>query len=317
MKIYTIPLLIFCFINTKSSAIQDTLPVSFQSEKYKLNGKVIAPKDRSFKMPVIIFLVGSGGNSSYSTNYADFLNFFLEQPLTNQKIALMYFDKRGVGQSEGVWYKTDFEQRAIDAKNAAAYLKTLPFIDAEQIFLVGHSQGGWIVQMCLAQYPDVFAGGISMAGATFGVKKQLINDYQSTFICSNHLPKEKAYEKAKKKVNNVLALTAIFPLKQNWKQLKHIRKFEIARYLPKIIDPFLFMWGENDRLVSPEWCIEELHKNFSNGIPNNFETYIAKGENHSFKIASVCYDGKSKDIAYSEASRTKMIKWLLNNLKKS
>lgn len=194
MKEITLLLLLLCFLNTRSYALKDTLPVSFQSQQHQIHGKIIVPKDRSLKMPAIIFLVGSGGNSSYSTNYADFLKFFLEEPLSNQGIALMYFDKRGVGQSEGVWYKTDFEQRAFDAKNAAEYLKTLPFIDTEQIFLVGHSQGGWIVQVCLAQYPDIFRGGISMAGATFGVKQQLINDYQSAFICSKHLLKEKAYE---------------------------------------------------------------------------------------------------------------------------
>lgn len=75
------------------------------------------------------------------------------------------------------------------------------------------------------------------------------------------------------------------------------------------------MWGENDKLVSPQWCKEDLYKIFPNGIPNNFETYVAKGENHSFKIAPFCYKGKSKDISYSEDSRKKMVSWLTSNLK--
>ncbi len=209
---YIIQLLLFCFITKQTFASKDTLNIFFQSEKFKIYGKIVVPKNRSIKIPVIIFIVGSGGNSSYKTNYADFINFFLEQPLENENIALMYFDKRGVGQSKGKWYKTDFEQRAIDAKNAAEYLKTLPFVDTQQIYLIGHSQGCWIVQLCLAQYPNTFAGGISMAGATFGVKKQLINDYQSTFICSHQSDPAKAFSKAKKKVNTVLAFTTLFLL---------------------------------------------------------------------------------------------------------
>lgn len=114
-----------------------------------------------------------------------------------------------------------------------------------------------------------------------------------------------------------MTLTTILPLKQNWKQLKRIKKFEIAPYLPKIVKPILFMWGENDKLVSPEWCIEELNKIFPNGMANNVETYIGKGENHSFKIAPFCYDGKPKDTFYSEASRKKMTSWLMGNLKKT
>ena len=265
-------------------------------------------------MPAVIFIVGSGGNSSYKTNYADFINFFFEQPLEDENIVLMYFDKRGVGQSEGKWYKTDFEQRALDAKNAGEYLKNFPFVDTQQIYLIGHSQGGWIVQLCLAQYPNTFAGGISMAGATFGVKKQLINDYQSSFICSHQSDPAKAFRKAKKKVNKVLAFTSLFPFKQNWKQLNHIKNFEISPYLSKIEKPILYLWGENDKLVSPQWCIEELNKVFPNGIPENFVTHIAKGENHSFKVASFCYDGKTKNLPYSENSRKIIIQWLLSTV---
>jgi predicted peptidase len=40
-----------------------------------------------------------------------------------------------------------------------------------RLYIVGHSQGGWIVQVALANYPTVFAGGISMAGPTFSVRK--------------------------------------------------------------------------------------------------------------------------------------------------
>ncbi len=306
--------LLCCFITKQTFALKDTLNIFFQSEKLKIQGKIVAPKNRNIKIPVVIFIVGSGGNSSYKTNYADFTNFFLEQPLENENIALMYFDKRGVGQSEGKWYKTDFDQRALDAKNAAEYLKTLPFVDTQQIYLIGHSQGGWIVQLCLAQYPNTFAGGISMAGATFGVKKQLLNDYRSTFICSHQSDTAKAFSKAKKKVNAVLTFTELFPFKQNWKQLNRIKNFEILNYLSKIEKPILYLWGENDQLVSPQWCKEELNKVFTNGIPENFETHIAKGENHSFKVASFCYKGNAKNLPYSENSREIIIKWLLNTV---
>jgi uncharacterized protein len=303
-------LFLLCFISTSSFAEQDTAGVSFQSGKY-----IMIPANRKTKMPAIIFLPGSGGNSSYSSNYADFLKFFLEASLPGESMVLLYFDKRGVGQSEGIWYKTDFKERAFDAKNAAEYLKTLPFIDPEQIFLVGHSQGGWIVQLCLAEYPDTFAGGISMAGATFGVKQQLINDYHSKNICSGNMTNEKAYKKAQKQVARILFFTTMFPVKPQWKQLKRIRNYENDEYLKKIQKPILYMWGENDQLVSPQSCMNRLNKVFSNAIPANFETYIGNGENHSFKKSPFCYTGKSKDLFYSDDSRKKLVTWLTSRLK--
>ena len=305
-------LFLYCYVSVKSVTANDTSNISFQSGNYKISGKIIAPGNQTKKVPAIIFLAGSGGNSSYLTNYKDFLHYFLEEPLINKEVAIMYFDKRGVGQSEGVWYQTNFEQRALDAKNAAEYLKTLSYINPEQIYVIGHSQGGWIVQLCLAEYPEVFAGGISTAGATFSVRKQLINDYQSSYICTKKLDSNIAYRKAKRTVNRVLLFTSLFPFKENWKQLKRIKKFDPAPYLVKIKKPLLLMWAENDRLVSPQWCLEELHTIFPDGIPANIQTHIVKGVNHSFKIAPFCYSGTSKDLIYSEECRKELMLWFLN-----
>lgn len=69
--------------------------------------------------------------------------------------ALVYFDKRGVGKSEGLWYNTTFEQRALDAKNVALAIQKFEFVDHKNIYVIGHSQGGWIAQIALAEYPEV------------------------------------------------------------------------------------------------------------------------------------------------------------------
>ena len=95
-------------------------------------------------MPIVIFLVGSGGNSSHTSNYKDFLQFFLEKTFLENGYAVVYFDKRGNGKSQGIWYKTTFEQRALDAKNVTLEIQNINFIDKSKIFLVGDSQGGWI-----------------------------------------------------------------------------------------------------------------------------------------------------------------------------
>ncbi|CAN5275894.1 hypothetical protein BH23BAC1_BH23BAC1_43490 [soil metagenome] len=303
--------LVFCNIYMVIASSKDTVEISFQSKGYTLKGKLIVPKEKETKIPAIIFLIGSGGNSSYATDYKKFIDFFLETPLENENVALLYFDKRGVGQSEGKWYNIDFEQRALDAKNAAEYLRTIPEIDPDKIYVVGHSQGGWIVQICLAEYPDLFAGGVSMAGPTFSVKRQLINDYQSSFICNKGMSPVKAYKKAKNRVNRDLTIVSLFPFQENWKQLKVIKKFDPKNHLLSIRKPILLLFAENDRLVNPDWSLQEFKNLFPNGGPQVFTNYVAKGENHNFQTSPLCYKGEWSDLKFSEKTRDVMVDWLI------
>jgi len=284
------------------------IPISFKSGKYTLKGNLLVPKTSGRKFPVIIFSVGSA-LSSYASNYTKFLDSLFEKNLPLDSVALLYFDKRGIGQSQGKWFSTSFEERAADVKAAADYLKTLSNIDTNKIAVVGHSQGGWIVQICLAKYPETFVGGISMAGPTFSVKTQLINDYQTKFICAENLDSIKANSKAGKRVSRDLFFTSLFPFKENWKQLKVIKKFEPGSYLKKIDKPILLMFAENDALVYPAWCVKELSNIFPDGLPYNFETMVIKGVNHGFKISSLCFNGSFKTIPYSEDCKKAILNW--------
>ncbi|WP_373520114.1 alpha/beta hydrolase family protein [Aquiflexum sp.] len=315
MKTLTMIFLLFASgINTSIAVPKDSLSVQFESDDALLKGKLILPHVKNKKVPAIIFLIGSGGNSSYSKDYKHFLEFFFEEPFENDEVAFLYFDKRGVGESEGVWYKADFEQRARDAMHAAEFLKTVPQIDQEKIYVVGHSQGGWIVQICLSEYPDFFAGGVSMAGPTFDVKKQLINDYQSAFICNKDMSAEKALKKAKRRVNRDLTIVSILPLQEDWKQLKVIRKFDPKEYLSNIEKPLLLLFAENDRLVNPTWSLEHLSELYPNGLRENFSYHIAVGENHSFKTSPFCYKGAWSDLKFSEKTKDVMVDWIKNEI---
>ena len=287
----------------------DTIKIKAISEGFLLDGILLKKSGDQQKRPVVIFLVGSG-NSSHRTNYKDFTQFFLEKTFLENGFAVAYFDKRGIGKSQGTWYETTFEQRALDAKNVALEIQKSSFIDINKVFLIGHSQGGWIVQIALSQFPEVFAGGVSMAGATFGVKKQLVNDYQSDFICEKGFEEREALDKATRKVDRDLFIVSLLGRKGNWKQLKLIKNFEPEPYLKRINKPLLFMLAENDELVNSTWAIDELKRLFPNNLPLAFEVYLAPGQSHSFEIAPKCYNGKLSDIFYSEITNQKLFSWI-------
>lgn len=317
MRTSTLLFLIFIVTGNLFAFAQelDTINYKAPSEGHKLDVYLLKNSNIS-KSPVIIFLVGSGGNASHRTNYNDFVKFFIEDNFLRENFVIVYFDKRGVGKSEGKWYKTTFEQRALDAKNVALSLRQFDFIDTSKIFLVGHSQGAWITQIALAEYPDIFAGGISMAGATFGVKKQMINDYMNEYFCENNHSKEEAFTKATNKMERdffFISILGIFGLNDNWSQLRIIKDFEPQPYLKRINNPILLLFGENDRLVDFQWCLEELKLTFGDNIPKNIEIYLANDENHSFKVAPKCYQGRWDSIYYSIKTKSKLKEWIERN----
>lgn len=293
----------------------DTINFKVQSEGYNLDVQLIKKSSKD-QIPVIIFLVGSGGTSSHRTNYKDFTAYFLEKTFLENDFALVYFDKRGVGESEGVWFETSFEQRATDAVNVALAIKKLDYIDQDKIYLIGHSQGGWIAQIALSNHPEIFAGGVSMAGATFGVRKQLINDYMSNYICKKGNSETKALKRATKKANRDIKFVNRFGKKGNWKQLKIIQNFEPKRYIFHIEKPFFFMLAENDELVNSKWAVDEFQNIFPSGKPSHIKIYIAASETHSFQKAHKCYDRDWKNYPYSEDTQKVLFEWIVDKANK-
>lgn len=295
--------LIYLLIPAVLLAENRTMEVSFNSGKLTLKGKLITAAPEGRKVPAIIFCVGSKA-SSYETGYRSFLRYFFEQNLPLDSVALLYFEKRGVGHSEGSWAKTDFEERAADVAAAAEFLKTQPFVDPKKIIVAGHSQGGWIAQICAARYPEIFAAGISLAGPPFTVRKQVINDLASKFRCAG-LDSLKALRKAESQTSQVFMLARVFPINRSLRQLKVIRKFNPAEYLQQITTPFLFLFGDQDPLVDIHWAQQELKNTFPRGLPEHFQIREIQGANHSFRLSDPCNPG----VGYAEEAKEALNQW--------
>jgi len=285
--------------------------ISFRSGPFTLRGRLKAPSIVGRKVPAIIFSDGSGGQSSFASPfYSRFLDTLFEQNLPPDSIAFLYFEKRGVGKSDGNWYDTDFEERAADVKAAADYLKTLPFIDSSRIVVAGHSQGGWITQICLSKYPETFAGGISMAGPAFGVKEQLINDYASKLMCDQQLNESEARVQALSQVETDLLLVRFFPFQQEWHQLNRVRDFDPASYLTTVHKPLLMLFCENDALVSPKNSLARLKELFGICPPSEIVSFTIKGANHGFKLSDKCYDGPYQKLSFAEQGKSTIRRWI-------
>jgi pimeloyl-ACP methyl ester carboxylesterase len=76
--------------------------------------------------------------------------------LLGDGIAVLEYDKRGVGQSTGQFVDT-LNNMETDAAAAVRYLRTRPEVDPRRIALVGHSQGGAVAPAVAAKDPAIAA----------------------------------------------------------------------------------------------------------------------------------------------------------------
>jgi uncharacterized protein len=130
--------------------------VRFRNGAIQLAGTLIRP-NRGGKHAAIILVHGSGAEDrEYILPYARFL--------IRHGIAVLGYDKRGVGGSGGDWKTASFQDLAGDVVAAFEYLKTRRDIDAAQIGLLGLSQAGWVMPLAAVAAKDI-AFLVSVSGA--------------------------------------------------------------------------------------------------------------------------------------------------------
>jgi alpha/beta superfamily hydrolase len=110
--------------------------------------------DQSGRFPAIVFVHGSGPQIRDANRYA-------AMEFAQLGIASIIFDKRGVGETEGKFSGTTFEELAEDAIAAADFM--LAQRRVSYVGFVGHSQGGWIATLAAATWQNA-AFVISSAG---------------------------------------------------------------------------------------------------------------------------------------------------------
>ncbi len=138
--------------------------VSFQNiqDSITLAGTFTYPRTgRNF--PVAILISGSGPQNRNSEIFGHKSFWVLADYLTNQGIAVLRYDDRGVGESTGNFSKATSVDFAEDVVAAIAYLKSRKEINLNKIGLIGHSEGGIIAPMVASENKNV-AFVVSMAG---------------------------------------------------------------------------------------------------------------------------------------------------------
>ncbi len=105
--------------------------------------------------PAVVLIAGSGAHTRDETVFGHAIFLVLADHLTRHGIAVLRYDKRGLGQSTGDFAAATSRDFASDAEAWVAYLRTRPEIDPRRIGLIGHSEGGVIAPMVVQGDPKV------------------------------------------------------------------------------------------------------------------------------------------------------------------
>lgn len=164
-----------------------TEAIRFQSDDATLAGTLALPRWHDGPYPAVVVVQGSGAMPRwFYWSYA--------RRLAPHGMAVLIYDKRGVGGSSGTYPQSEgwsleiidncremFEQLANDALAGVELLKSRDDIDSSRIGLAGISQAGWIMPIAASRTKDVsFIVSISGPAVSCGEEdwySQLTGEY--------------------------------------------------------------------------------------------------------------------------------------------
>jgi uncharacterized protein len=103
------------------------------------------------KFPAVILVTGSGPQNRNSEIFDHQSFWVIADYFTRRGIAVLRYDERGVGESEGDFGSATSVDFKNDAQQAVAHLRKFPWIDQTRVGVVGHSEGGLISWMMAAE----------------------------------------------------------------------------------------------------------------------------------------------------------------------
>jgi hypothetical protein len=237
--------------------------ISFLSDGLALAGTITLP-DIQGTFPGVVLVPGSGQVDRNENAKKLAINAFKEIAaiLATKGIASLRYDKRGIGQSQGDFWKTGFYDNIKDATNAVDFLKHHAQIDSEQIFVLGHSEGAAIATRLAATGTNI-KGVILLAGtAQSGEDVLLWQGEQVTksmhgingfLIHKLHINVRKAQEKQLEKIKHStkdwFRMQLITKINAKW--MREFLAYNPAKDLPKIQIPVLAITGSKDIQVNP------------------------------------------------------------------
>ena len=284
-SLLSLPIFFLCLIAGNGATAQsiDSITrrdITFTSEGILLGGTLFSPSDPH----AAIVLVHGSGQEKRMTRFAE--------RLAAHGVTVLSYDKRGVGESAGIYAGPEVGTNNVDsanlsllAKDASAAVNKLQELAQDlPIGLIGSSQAGWIIPIAATLNPSVDFM-VLFSGPTITSLEQLRFQFHTngdSNYWENHSEAE-AREHIKNDPDR-FEFTATDP--------KHS--------LTNLAIPGLWLYGAKDIQVPAHLCIEQLNRLKGEGKPFEYRLYPNLGHN----------TGSSSD----EAPVKEAIQWIKENV---
>ncbi len=293
--------------------------VTIPNKKFNiyLSGTLTIPEGNGH-FPGVVLITGSGAQNRDEAIMGHKPFLVIADRLTRNGIAVLRYDDRGVGKSQGTNAEVTTADLATDAEAAFQFLKSHKDINPSAVGLLGHSEGALIAAIVAASNNDVdFI--VSMAGP--GVKGEEILFRQQADISRlsgikeeeiktsaainrklfDIITKEKDDLKAEEKVMNyyskVLSKQKISPQEREklmsqlqssfnasaYPWLRFFLTTDPSVYWKKVKCPVLALNGEKDTQVAADINLPAIDKAVKAGGNNNIKTVKLPELNHLFQ----------------------------------
>ncbi len=257
----------------------------------KLMGRISLPESDS---PVPAFMALHGSEQGTRDNFGSKV---MAHYMISRGFAVLNYDKRGVGDSEGAYQEapspSNLQKLAEDAIAGVQYLASRPEVDAKRIGLIGGSQAGWVIPLAASQ-SDAISHMVILSSP---VESTSHEDVFSTY--TNDGDSSTKYDDAK--------IT---------QQLREMSPggFDPIPIIIELKQRGLWLWGSVDKSVPVTLSAENLQALIDSG-KDNFSYKIFSNGDHNLNESP---HGLFAEIPYSPRVLfySELAKWLAINMSK-
>ena len=287
--------------------------VRFSNGNVQLVGTLITPATQG-PYPAVILVHASGAEDrEYLLPFARFL--------IRHGMAVLGYDKRGVGASTGDWNKASFDDLAGDVLAAFDYLKTRPDIQHGQIGMLGWSQAGWVMPLAATRAKDlaflisISGAGVSGAETTIdqarnemaanGMRPQMIDQVVELMTLQyDYLRTGDGWDRYLATRERIAARMGgnppeAFPATQDHPYLQFIRPlilYDPAAAIRQIKLPVLALFGELDNNILAEKNRAAWEAALKAGDHRDYTLRILPKANHALLEAKVGNNAEMKSL---------------------
>lgn len=246
-------------IQATAGDVTDEVAVEVIGDRFFLNGNVRLryeldlPNTGEGPFPALVFVHGSGQVTRNGQRG-------VTDPLVSHGMAVLRYDKRGVGASTGTYTGVSTSNSpaqlrllASDAAAALRFLSRLPNIDTTRLGLAANSQGGWIAPLATTE-TDLVSYLMIWSGPTVSVGMEI---FYSNLAAGTTTPLDDVYPQ----LDSFIGMPGYDPLP----------------LLQELTVPSIWLFGENDRSIPVRLDTLNMHRFQAAGLPYDYVLYPFAG----------------------------------------